>query len=365
MKKFWDNYYFVVVSFIIWRIALFLAELLSSMIPVYSATYMGPIPWANTDGINYIRIAEWGYGHLNEAFFPLYPLLLRGIHFFIPLPFEVIGVALSTTCFFAGLIILYKIMAKTSITQAKWVIVCILSFPTAFFFTAVYTESLFFLLAVLVMYFSDKKKWLFAGVCVGLASATRMVGICTAIIVLYELWKTKYRLRPWDVAGIFVMPLGLCSYMWFLWKTFNDPLRFVHIQALYEINRTVGRFILLPQVLWRYMKILVLAVGKPTMVAYGVSIIELALTLGAFYLLYYGWKKKMKAGYLLYSLVVLTIPTLTGTLTSMHRYILTVVPLFFIFICIKRNTVKYVLISMFSMLQLVSVMLYLRGWFIA
>ena len=365
MKRLWDKYRFVVVAFIIWRVVLCLAELASFVIPVYSQTYMGIIPWANTDGLNYVRIAQWGYGHLNEAFFPLYPLLIRGIHFIIPVPLETIGVVVSATCFFIGLCVLYGIVAKISVKQARWMILCILSFPTAFFFTAVYTESLFFLLVVLVLYFSNKKKWFLAGMCVGLASATRMVGICTAIFVLYELWKTKYRPRFFDIVGILAMPIGLFSYMYYLFKNYGDPLRFIHIQALYEINRSVGHFIFLPQVIWRYLKILVLAVGKPTMVAYGVSIVELMLTMGAFFLLYYGWKKKVKLSYLLYSFVVLVIPTLTGTLTSMPRYILTVIPLFIILTYIKRNTVKYALIGIFFILQLVSVMLYLRGWFIA
>lgn len=365
MKRLWDKYRFVVVSFVIWRVILFFGELLSFGIPIYSKTYMGRIPWANTDGLNYVRIAQWGYGHLNEAFFPLYPLILRGIHYVIPLSFETIGVIVSTACFFIGLSALYGIVAQQSIRKAKWVIVCILSFPTAFFFIAVYTESFFFLLTVLVLYFSAKKKWLLACICVGLASATRMVGICTAIFVLYELWKTKNKLRLFDMFGILVMPLGLLSYMYYLLKMFGDPLRFVHIQSLYEINRSVGHFIFFPQVLWRYTKILFLAVGKPTIVAYGVSIAELVLTLGAFFLLYYGWKKKVKLSYIFYSLVVLVIPTLTGTFTSMPRYILTIIPLFIIFTYIPKNSVKYVLVSLFSILQLVSVMLYLRGWFIA
>ncbi len=365
MKRLWDKYRFVIVAFIIWRTVLYFGELISITVPIYSKTYMGLIPWANTDGLNYIRIAQWGYGHLNEAFFPLYPLILRGIHSIIPLSFETIGVVVSTACFFIGLTVLYGIVAQLSIKKARWVVVCILSFPTAFFFTAVYTEALFFLLTVLVLYFSHKKNWLLAGVCVSLASATRMIGICTAIFVLYELWKAKYKLKLFDIVGLLVMPMGLLSYMYYLFIQYGDPLRFVHIQALYEINRSVGRFIFLPQVVWRYLKILVLAVGKPTIVAYGVSIVEFVLTMGAFFLLYYGWKKKVKLSYVLYSLVVLIIPTLTGTFASMPRYILTIIPLSIILTHIPRNSIKYVLISIFSILQLVSVMLYLRGWFIA
>ena len=365
MKKFWDKYRFVILAVVIWRIALSFLELLSSKIPIFSQTYMGNIPWANTDGVNYIRIAQWGYGSLNEAFFPVYPLLLRYVHSVIPLPLETIGVSISTVFFTIGLIVLYTIMTKTSVQRARWCMVFLLAFPTAFFFTGVYTESLFFLLLVLILYFSLKKKWVLAGLCVGIASGTRIVGICTAFIVLYEIWKTKSRLRLSDLIGILAMPIGILSYMGFLFKTYGDPLRFIHIQALYEINRTGGNFVLLPQVIWRYLKILLSTFGTINIFTYGVAVCELLLTLGAFFLLYYGWKKKIDMGYLFYSFVVLMVPTLTGTLMSMPRYILTVVPLFIILTYIPRNAIKYSIAGIFCILQIIAVLFFLRGWFIA
>ena len=110
---------------------------------------------------------------------------------------------------------------------------------------------------------------------------------------------------------------------------------------------------------------MVLAVGKPTMVAYGVSILELVLTLGAFYLLYYGWKQKVKTSYLLYSFVALVIPTLTGTFTSMPRYILTIVPLFMILGLVQSTRVRYALLIVSVILEIMATTLFLRGWFIA
>ena len=365
MKKFWDKYQFVIWAIVIWRSVLAFLEWVSLKIPVFSQTYMGRVPWANTDGINYIRIAQWGYGSLNEAFFPLYPLLIRVIHFFVRLPFETIGIGISMLCISIGLIVLYGMLAKTSVQKAKWCIVLILSFPTAFFFTAVYTESLFFLLVVLILYFSAEKKWLLASIFVGLASATRIVGICTAMIVLYEMWKTRTRLKPLHILGLFVMPVGLFSYMVFLYNTYGDPIRFVHIQAIYEINRTGGTFVLLPQVIWRYVKILLSTYGNIHPLTYGVAIGELVLTLGAFWALYYGWRKRMNLGYLIYGLVVLIIPTLTGTLMSMPRYILTIVPMYIALTHIRRDAVKYAIVSCFGLLQMIAVVFFLRGWFIA
>lgn len=367
MRKLWREYKFVIIVFIVWKLSLFAIEHLAPLlIPVYSATYMGKSPWANTDGLNYIRIAQSGYGQLNEAFFPLYPLLIRFVHSVVPLSYEAIGIGISALCFFVGLILLYGMVKRESVSLAKWTVALIISFPTAFFFTSVYTEGLFFLLAVSALFFAKKKQWFLAGISVGLASGTRIIGISTAILVIYEWWKVqKKTVRFIDIVSFFCMPLGLALYMYFLYQTTGDALRFFHIQAEYVINRSGQNLILLPQVMWRYMKIFVTAVGQPTMVAYAVSIMEFFLTSCSFVLLYVGWRKKENAGYLLYSLVALLVPTLTGTFASMPRYILTIFPLFILLAKTRSSMVKAVCVCIFSALQIVAAMIYLRGWFIA
>src|SRR5207248_6926983 len=49
-------------------------------------------------------------------------------------------------------------------------------FPTAFFFSAIYTESLFLALTVAAFYAARRQRWALAGLCGGLAAATRNTG---------------------------------------------------------------------------------------------------------------------------------------------------------------------------------------------
>ena len=97
------------------------------------------------------------------AFFPLYPLLIRfvgalaGNHF-------IAGLLISNACFFFGLLFLYKLLEhEYDRSVARRAIFYVSIFPTAVFFSAVYTESLFFMLTVASFYYMRERRWWLAG----------------------------------------------------------------------------------------------------------------------------------------------------------------------------------------------------------
>ncbi|MCB0054335.1 MAG: hypothetical protein KDE24_32855, partial [Caldilinea sp.] len=113
-------------------------------------------------------------------------------------------------------------------------------FPTAFFFNAVYTESLFFLLTIGTMYHARRQQWLAAAVFGLLATATRNLGVLMWAMVMWEWlrhngWRITqaYRLSAWrnlwnglrrhwfELLIIAVIPLGLLLYMAFLNSNFG------------------------------------------------------------------------------------------------------------------------------------------------
>ena len=120
---------------------------------------------ANFDGRHYIDRATRGYvGLHNEAFFPFFPFLIRT---FSPsyVPKLAAGVLISLVCFYFALQLFVKLCQKQFDSKATyWSVIALLTFPTAFFFVSVYTESLFLLLALLVFKFGLEKKWLLASV---------------------------------------------------------------------------------------------------------------------------------------------------------------------------------------------------------
>lgn len=364
MKQFWQKNKFVLFAYAIWGILLQLAEAVSYRIPIRTG-YFGTTPWGNFDGVHYVKIAESGYFQFAHAFFPLYPLLMRFFHRFMPVSYESIGIGISLVSFLIGLMVLYRLLSKKSVETAKFTILFLLAFPTSFFFHTVYTEGLFFLCITLVMYLTEKKSFLFAGLVVAVAGAIRIVGICLALYVLFAYIQTKpKKLRATDIIGFLVMPLGLGSYMYFLAKTQNDPFLFMHVQSAFGANRSGSRLISPPQVVWRYIKMIVTAYMQPTVMSYLVTILEFVMTAVSYVVLWFG-RKRISLGAALYCLVVLTIPTLTGTFSSMPRYILAAVPLFIILAQALSKKVKIALLLVSALLEIMATVLFLRGWFIA
>ena len=366
MRAFWNNYKFVCIAYALWRITLGLAALLSVKFIPLRVGFLGAIPWSNMDGVHYIEIAKHGYFQYGEAFFPLYPFLIRMLATYTFFSYEAAGLLISHIGFLAGLLLLYRMIVRHSKALARWTIVFLLAFPTAFFYAAVYTEGLFFFLIVASVALAKEKRWFAAGICGALAAATRVVGITTLVLVAWEYWQNKpKRIRLSDIASIAIIPLGLLCYMWYLYRMTGDPFMFFHVQPMYGANRSGNAIIFLPQVFWRYGKIIFTAFLKPTAESYVVSVFECLFTIGAYVLLYIGWRSKEKMSYLIYAICVLTIPTFTGTLSSMPRYIVSVFPLFIVLGRLVPTSFKVTLVVLFGILQMVAAMVYLRGWFVA
>lgn len=133
------------------------------------------------DGSWYRLVSVFGYDpgkSANAAFFPLYPWLMRWGHQLTGWSEETIGYIVSNVAFLGALILLYRLVTMDfNEVVARRSIWAMALFPTAFFFTAVYTESLFLLLAVATLYAARRGKWLLAGIVGLLAALTRSAGV--------------------------------------------------------------------------------------------------------------------------------------------------------------------------------------------
>ncbi|MBA3379520.1 MAG: hypothetical protein H0T93_11615, partial [Chloroflexia bacterium] len=92
-------------------------------------------------------------------------------------------------------------------------------FPTAFFFNAVYTESLFLLLAVAALYHARKGEWLLAGVIGLLAALTRSAGVMLlAPFGILLLQRYGWSIRRWfpNAFAAALPALGPVIFGWFL-----------------------------------------------------------------------------------------------------------------------------------------------------
>ena len=190
-------------------------------------------PFARWDSVWFLSIAEGGYsgGGSPEAFFPLYPLLVRLAG--IPTGSALVGGALlSTVCFGAALVLLHKLVAiDHDRAVARNALLVTALFPMAFFFSAVYSESLFLMLSVGAVYAARRECWAWAGSLGALAATTRSAGVVLLLpLVMIYLWDgARIRARPRrplrvDVLWLALVPLGLAAYCAFLALDGSDPL---------------------------------------------------------------------------------------------------------------------------------------------
>jgi hypothetical protein len=115
-------------------------------------------PLARWDSVWYLRIAEAGYdgGEARAAFFPLYPLLVRGIGELgggSPGAALVGAYLVSLAAFLAALVLLHRLVAlELGRPLARPALLLLAVFPAALYFGAPYAESLFLLCSVGAFY---------------------------------------------------------------------------------------------------------------------------------------------------------------------------------------------------------------------
>jgi mannosyltransferase PIG-V len=145
--------------------------------------------WERFDGLWFLRIATKGYvdGDGSAAFFPLYPLAIRAVSFLIGGHPLAASLVVSNLAFLAALIVLYFLTcSELSEPAARKTILYLSVFPTAFFFLAPYSESLFLLLSVASFWAARRRKWPLAAAFGALAASTRSLGILIAPALALE-----------------------------------------------------------------------------------------------------------------------------------------------------------------------------------
>ena len=198
----------------------------------------------------YFDIAQRGYywspsGQSSLAFFPLYPMLMRALAW----PFGgsdralwTAGIALSYACLFLGLTVLHRLSETTlgDREAARRTVLYVAVFPFAYFFTQVYTESLFLLTSVSAVAAAAASRWGWAGLLGALAALTRPNGVLVAVPLGLLALAGRPRLTELArrAAALALVPLGLAAFCAFSWRLSGDPLGWLHAQARW--GYTVG-----------------------------------------------------------------------------------------------------------------------------
>lgn len=189
--------------------------------------------WERWDALWFLRIAVEGYDDstLSAAFFPLYPVLVRGVSSAIGA--SPLGAALLVThvAFLGALVVVFELTRDIFDRKfAQRTVLYMAIFPTAYFFVAPYTESLFVLLSAGAFLAARRRHWEWAGACGALASGTRSIGLILVVPLAIEAITQWRRSAPDDSGAkrhLFIalawssfVAVGTASYLFF-WQRFN------------------------------------------------------------------------------------------------------------------------------------------------
>jgi hypothetical protein len=217
-------------------------------------------PASRWDSWWYLTIAQHGYAHdlMRTAFFPLYPLTIRGLGVIVGSD-AIAGVVVSLASFGIALVLLHRLtlLELGSPSRARLAVMLIAFCPVAFFFSAVYSESLFLALSIGAIYEARMGAWATAGVLGALGAAERNSGVLLMIplllLFLYgpradreppparpatggrNAWRRlipRYPIEP-QIAWIALVPAGLLAYLVYLGASFGDAFAPLHAQTLW------------------------------------------------------------------------------------------------------------------------------------
>jgi Mannosyltransferase (PIG-V) len=177
----------------------------------------------------FLQVARNGYDDVSAAFFPLYPALLWLLGSSL-----VLGTLLSLAAAGLGAWCVSEIARdKLGPDGARDTVLILALFPTAFVFTAVYSEGVFLLFsAASFLAASRGRPWL-AGVAGGLAVATRSLGLALLPALVYLLWP-RSRAEIWRLAPLLLLPAALGAYGLYLERELGDAFAFANAQSQWE-----------------------------------------------------------------------------------------------------------------------------------
>jgi Gpi18-like mannosyltransferase len=224
---------------LIWVVMLIVAPLLPAP-PDGIAPSFGFGVFDGWDTVHFRAIALSGYSYINGkgniVFFPMYPLLIRGL-MSLGLSFEVAGVLISNFAFVGALCLLYTwVRDNHSEDTARWTIAIACLFPTSIFATTIYTEGLYLLLSTAALQAFDQKRYALTSFCGALATATRPTGIALIPALILAAW--KQRRPPIAYFAGLATATGLILFSLYCAIQFSDPLAFIHGQK--EWRPTLG-----------------------------------------------------------------------------------------------------------------------------
>ena len=281
----------------------------------------------------YLDLAENGYvtegeNRINLVFYPLYPLLVRGLSYLTgSLP--VAGIVVSQVCYAVSSVLLYELILMDADARCAWDGALLMAlYPFSTFVMGVFSEGLFLMLTIGALYALRRDRMPAAGIIGFLAALSRTQGMLLFFPAVYQWIRRCFlekdgRSPKFTDLFLLLIPLGFFAYLCINHHLYGDWFKFLQYEEAppwYQSTQWVGR-----NIAQHYS--MAVEYGGLGYVIYYVQIALFFVILGV--LIYGVWKKESMM-YLLYGGVYLGFSYLSGWMISGGRYMLGCVPVFII-----------------------------------
>ncbi|MEP7112624.1 MAG: mannosyltransferase family protein [Ilumatobacteraceae bacterium] len=286
---------------------------------------------ASWDGIWYLRIVRLGYPRhvrpnvtyfvpeARAAFFPTYPILVRGIDKVLPggdtvaalfCNFVLGAIAIFLLGVLARRIYGEQIAAKAMVLGAM--------FPGSFVLSFAYSEALLLVLAMGCLWCLMSKRWIAAGVLAALATATRPNGLALVLACAVSAIMAIRSERDWkSLAAPLLAPLGFVAFQLWLGQHTGEAGVWFRIQTeawgegasfgLTAVRKTFDAF------------------AHP--LTSSTNVITAASIMAMLLLIYFLWVRRLPLPMVAYSAGILVLMLIPNTVTARPRFLYTAFPL--------------------------------------
>ncbi len=325
------------------------------------------------DGAQYLEIVTKGYRFPNQAFFPLYPLIVWTLHLALPLTVSYrINILLSLALLF----VLYRSLNDLGIEEEADKVKAIavyLFFATSFYLQASYAETVLITLSALALIKLHKKEYFYSALFAGLATATKPNGVVVSIVLisiyfwneLYIFEKRKLNVSFKKIVTflllILISNIGILSYFGYL--NFYGKGIDSFFRAQKEWGRGEINILQIPSLLkWEYTNFFshLIEPGK----FFFKDTVEVSSLTFLIIMLIVSFKKLPKE-YYLFSLGQILLPLASGTTLSIGRFALVNFPLILFFSkYLKSNFSFSIYLYISTLLQIVLLGFFMSGKFV-
>lgn len=219
------------------------------------------------DGAWFLRAADHGWpshlptvgGHVAGspiAFFPLFPLLLRGLHEVTGLSTAVAGLwvsALSGAVAVVAVGRLARFVADEDVARRAAILFALS--PGGFVFSLIYNEGIVIALSAAVLWALMTRRWLLAGALGALATGTSPAALILAGVAVWTAARAIHLRREWRaLAAPAIIPAGFLAWTGYLWAHTGTPRAWQlterggwnsYPSLLYPV-RVIGKFVTNP-----------------------------------------------------------------------------------------------------------------------